>query len=123
MVFSGRGAGVARTFGVGEAGGSIPLVPTITGGGSISLILPLCNVRTDVLVLFGSAGELLPIALTKQYRDSELTGQPPASDSLTRRPNRLQFIRQTIVSMHRLQVCLCEAKANLPCSDIAAHGK
>lgn len=26
---SGRGAGVARTFGVGEAGGSNPLVPTI----------------------------------------------------------------------------------------------
>lgn len=28
---TGRGAGVARTFGVGEAGGSNPLVPTITG--------------------------------------------------------------------------------------------
>jgi hypothetical protein len=28
MVVSGRGAGVARTFGVGEAGGSNPLVPT-----------------------------------------------------------------------------------------------
>ncbi len=27
-IFSGRGAGVARTLGVGEAGGSIPLVPT-----------------------------------------------------------------------------------------------
>ncbi len=26
---TGRGAGVARTFGVGEAGGSNPLVPTI----------------------------------------------------------------------------------------------
>jgi hypothetical protein len=29
MIWSpGRGAGVARTFGVGEAGGSNPLVPT-----------------------------------------------------------------------------------------------
>ncbi len=27
-IYSGRGAGVARTLGVGEAGGSIPLVPT-----------------------------------------------------------------------------------------------
>ncbi len=27
VAFSGRGAGVARTFGVGEAGGSNPLVP------------------------------------------------------------------------------------------------
>ena len=29
FAISGRSAGVARTFGVGEAGGSIPLAPTI----------------------------------------------------------------------------------------------
>lgn len=65
---AGRGAGVARTFGVGEAGGSIPLVPTIIVGaapGVAPFFLKTGTARIAPAFIFEgrSAAILAPFAL------------------------------------------------------------